>query len=153
LRPAATARFGKEALYRLSSQVLESAQRVHADLGSGLADEAYEHALRNAMAMDGLRFDADVEIALPSGGLGLDCGFRLGLLVEGCLVVEVRRLIQPAHVARLRRSLAAACLPCGLLIDFQAQPLRDGVRQVFSGLPSRPFSPSRQGAVSKQAAH
>ena len=103
-----TAKEGKEDLYELAGRVIGCALRVHSYLGPGLLESAE--------------------------GLDLDCGFRLDLLIEGKLVVEVKAISQllPLHIAQLRTYLRLSGTNCGLLINFNTRHLRDGIRQIYA---------------------
>ncbi|APV50730.1 hypothetical protein BWI17_14160 [Betaproteobacteria bacterium GR16-43] len=144
----------REHLYRLSNRILDGALEVHAQLGPGLAKDAYEAALCRTMTLDGLRYEMPREVPVGLGGLDLDGGIRLGLLVEECVVVEVEALahFHRRHVSRLRQCLAVTRHACGLLINFEVAHLPDGIHQVFCGMPSRPFSPSRSFSPSLPSA-
>lgn len=142
------AKEGKEDLYRLSGRVIGSAMRVHSQLGPGLLEAAYEACLCRALSTDGLRFEKQRAVPLHFEGLNLDCGFRLDLLVEGRLVVEIKAVTQllPVHLSQLRTYLRLSGHACGLLINFNTKHLREGIRQLYSSYPSPPSPPSLPSA-------
>jgi GxxExxY protein len=115
--------------------------RVHSRLGPGLLESAYEACLCRALALEGLAFEKQRGVPVQYEGLRLDCGFRLDLLVEGEVLVEVKAIadILPIHIAQLRTYLKLSGHECGLLINFNTLHLRNGIRQLSS---SRRPSPS-----------
>ena len=123
---------GEENLLELSGKIIGSALRVHSALGPGLLEHAYEACLCRALSTDHLTFMKQQEIALHFEGLNLDCGFRLDLLVEDRIVVEIKAVPQilSLHLAQLRTYLKLSGRPLGLIINFNVLHLRDGIRQV-----------------------
>ena len=116
-------------LEALTSKVIHGAMRVHSFFGPGLLESAYELALCHELAEARLEFRRQVPVPVVYRDLPLDCGFRLDLLVEGTLAVEIKsieRLLR-IHESQLMTYLRLANLPVGLLINFNVGHLRHGI--------------------------
>jgi GxxExxY protein len=116
----------------LSSRVLGCAIEVHRQLGPGLLESAYRTCLAYELQSAGLRFVAEKPIGLSYKGVELDCGFRIDLLVEDSLAIELKTVdrLLPVHSAQLLTYMRLANLRVGLLMNFQARVLRDGIQRL-----------------------
>ena len=109
--------------------------KVHSALGPGLLESAYEACLSRALATEGLRFERQVPVPIAFDGMNLDCGFRLDLLVEDKVIIEVKSVdsLLAIHDSQLLTYLKISSRPLGLLINFNVAHLRTGIRRrVFS---------------------
>ena len=97
-------------------------------LGPGLLESAYEACLAYELRQQGLVVETQVALPVVYRGVRLDCGYRVDLLVEGSLIVEVKAVSEIASVHK-------AQLPLGLLINFHSELLTRGVRRVVNHLP------------------
>ena len=115
----------------LTRQIIGAAIEVHRLLGPGLLESAYEECLCHKLAIRGLRFQKQKPVPLVYKGTKLDCGFRLDLLVEGRVVVELKSIdgLGPIHEAVLLTYLRLSGHESGLLINFNVSVLKDGVRR------------------------
>jgi len=120
----------------LSHQVIGAAIEVHKALGPGLLESAYEACLAYELREQGLAVEAQVALPVVYRDVRLDCGYRVDLLVEGSLIVEVKAVseIASVHKAQLLSYLRLAQLPLGLLINFHSELLTRGVRRVVNHL-------------------
>jgi GxxExxY protein len=116
----------------LSSRVIGCAIEVHRQLGPGLLESAYRTCLAYELQSAGLRFVAEMPIGLSYKGVELDCGFRIDLLIEDSLVIELKTVdrLLPVHSAQLLTYMKLANLRVGLLMNFQARVLRDGIQRL-----------------------
>jgi GxxExxY protein len=116
----------------LSGRIIGCAIEVHRQLGPGLLESAYRTCLAYELQPAGLRFVAEKPIGLSYKGVELDCGFRIDLLVEDSLVVELKAVdrLLPVHGAQLLTYMKLANLRTGLLMNFQARVLRDGIQRL-----------------------
>ncbi|MEO5694871.1 MAG: GxxExxY protein [Usitatibacter sp.] len=116
----------------MSGAVIGSAMQVHAALGPGLLESAYEECLCRQLSLDGLPFRRQVEVPVEYAGLQLDCGFRLDLLVAEKLIVELKSVaaVTPVHRAQLLTYLKLSRMPLGLIFNFNVVHLRDGLSRV-----------------------
>jgi GxxExxY protein len=119
----------------LSHKVLGAAIEVHRVLGPGLLESVYESALCREFSLRGIQFKRQKRLPVAYKGQLLDCDFRLDLLVAETIIVEVKAAekIMPIHKAQLLSYLKLHDLWLGLLINFNVELLRDGIRRVLNG--------------------
>jgi GxxExxY protein len=115
----------------LTRQIIGAAIEVHKLLGPGLLESAYEDCLCHELALRGIHFEKQKPIPLVYKGTKLECGFRLDLLVEGEVVVELKSVdgLGPIHEAIILTYLRLSGRSIGLLINFNVPVLKDGVRR------------------------
>jgi GxxExxY protein len=115
----------------LSERIIGAAIEVHRALGPGLLESAYEACLAKEFARQGISFRRQVELPLVYKDELVDCGFRLDFLVEDLVIVELKAVDQllSIHDAQLLTYLKLAKLRLGLLINFNARVVADGVRR------------------------
>lgn len=116
----------------ISQKVLGCAIEVHRTLGPGLLETIYEKALAQELKDAGLRFAAQVQLPVIYKGRDLGCGFRIDLLVENSVVVELKTVDQlaPIHEAQLLTYLKLSGHHIGLLINFNVPLLKHGVKRL-----------------------
>jgi len=117
---------------RLTSKIIGAAVEVHRSLGPGLLESAYEHCLAHELALRGIPFERQVMLPVLYKGVNVDCGFRIDLLVEREVVVEVKAVeaLHPLHQAQLLTYLKLGGWRVGLLINFNTGVLKDGIRRM-----------------------
>ena len=112
-----------------TGRIVSSAIEVHRELGPGLLESAYQPCLCRELALCGIEFCS--EVALPVGykGVYLDCGYRMDLVVENKVAVELKSVdkVLPIHQSQLLTYLRLSKLRVGLLINFNVRMLRDGI--------------------------
>ena len=116
----------------LTERVIGAAIEVHRALGPGLLESAYQECLCHELHLLGLSFEREVPLPVVYKGVRLDCGYRLDLVVEGRVIVELKtaeRLL-PIHEAQLLTYLRLAQIHTGLLLNFNAPVLRDGIKRM-----------------------
>ncbi len=123
-------------LNQLSQQVLDAAYRVHSALGPGLLESAYEHCLAYELGKQGVTVARQVSVPIVYDGLEIDAGFRIDLLVENRLIVEIKAVdaLLPIHQAQLLTYLKLANKRIGLLINFNVRSLKDGIKRMVLNL-------------------
>jgi GxxExxY protein len=115
-----------------SAKVIGACIEVHRQLGPGLLESAYEHCLAFELQQLGLRFERQRPVPVAYKGMLLDHGYRLDLVVEEEVVVEIKateRLL-PIHEAQVLTYLRLTGLRTGLLVNFGAETLRTGLRRL-----------------------
>jgi GxxExxY protein len=114
--------------------IIAAAIEVHRHLGPGLLESAYRECVCYELSQRGLVFSREVNLPLSYKGLKLDCSYRLDLLVEDEIVVELKSVEQtlPVHSAQLLTYLKAANIRLGLLINFNVPVLKDGIRRIVN---------------------
>jgi GxxExxY protein len=114
---------------RLTWTVISCAIAVHRVLGPGLLESAYFACMVVELRSRGLRVDLDVRVPVVYRGMKLDCGYRLDMLVEGIVVLELKVLatVLPIHEAQLVTYLKLTVKPVGLLLNFNVTVMKDGI--------------------------
>ena len=114
--------------------VVDAALQLHRDLGPGLLESVYEAVLSKMLEQRGLSVERQKPVPIHYQGVSLDEGFRLDLLVDGQLIVELKSVesIHPVHPKQLLTYLRLMRLPLGLLIHFGAPLLKDGLQRVVN---------------------
>lgn len=116
----------------LVTTVLDDAFAVHRDIGPGLLENVYEQLLANRLRQLGIKVDRQLPVGAQIEGLDFAEAFRLDLLVENKLVVEVKAIekLAPVHARQTLTYLRLMKLPLGLLINFGGITLKDGIKRV-----------------------
>jgi GxxExxY protein len=121
----------------LSSSVINAAIAVHKELGPGLLESVYQACMILELNNKGLRVESEVQVPVIYQGILVNGeGFRLDLLVEDSLVVELKSVekVQAVHKKQLLTYLRLARKPLGLLINFNEELLVNGVTRISNGL-------------------
>ena len=115
-----------------TEQIIGAAIAVHRALGPGLLESAYEACLSWELEARGVRFARQVALPVEYRGKLLEVGYRMDLVVEDCVIVELKAVEQltPLHDAQMLTYLKLARIPLGLLINFNVSLLKDGVRRM-----------------------
>ncbi|MGH9312097.1 MAG: GxxExxY protein [Vicinamibacterales bacterium] len=121
-------------LNRLTAIIIEAAMAVHRALGPGLLESAYITCLIFELRRRGLKVEEQRPVPLNYCGVKLDCGYRLDLVVEGLVIVEVKALerFAPIHTAQMLTYLRLTNCPVGLLLNFNAPILKEGLKRVLN---------------------
>ena len=115
----------------LTHRIIGAAIEVHRQLGPGLLESAYEECLARELSIKGLSFERQKPIPVIYKGVKLECGYRIDLLVERRIVVELKAIeqIAPIHEAIVITYLKLSGNSVGLLINFHVAILKDGIRR------------------------
>ncbi len=115
----------------LTSAIISAALEVHRALGRGLLESAYEECLCHELHIRGLRFLRQVELPIVYKTVRLDCGYRIDLLVEDAVVVELKAVdaLTDIHDAQLLTYMKLLHKRVGLLINFNVALLKNGIRR------------------------
>ena len=119
----------------ISGKIIELAINVHRELGPGMLEGAYEACLQFELARSGLKSETQLKLPIIYQGLKLDAGYRIDMLVEDSVIVELKSIerVMPIHEAQLLSYLRMSNLKLGLLLNFNQKLLRDGIRRVVNG--------------------
>lgn len=114
---------------QITDRVLAAAIEVHGSLGPGLLESVYEECLSHEFVLRGMAFERQVALPVSYKGILLDCGYRMDFVVEAAVVVELKCVerILPVHDAQLLTYLKLSGKRVGLLLNFNAPVLRDGI--------------------------
>ena len=126
-----------EQVNRLSSQVIGAAIEVHKILGPGLLESAYEECLAHELQLRGLSVERQKLLPLVYKGKQLDCGYRLDLVVENAIILELKSCdaIEPIHKAQVLTYLKLSGLSLGLLLNFNVPVMRESIVRLVNELP------------------
>ena len=113
----------------LTESIIGAAIEVHRELGPGLLESIYEECLCHELHLRGLRFQRQVELPVTYKGLKLDCGYKLDVVVEEQVVLELKSIEQilPIHHAQLLTYLRLSGKRIGLLMNFNVTVLKNGI--------------------------
>jgi GxxExxY protein len=119
----------------ITERIIGAAIAVHRELGPGLLESAYQAATSYELDKAGLCFERQRNVPVIYKGIALDCSYRLDLVVEGTVIVEIKVVdkLAPVHAAQLLTYLRITGCGVGLLINFNVPQLRDGIRRVVLG--------------------
>ena len=124
-------------LNELTSSIIAASIRIHQALGPGLLETAYLACLCYELRTLGLQLDTQKAIPLVYGDLKVDCAYRADLLVGRSVVVEVKAVdVQsPLHARQLHTYVKLAACPVGLLLNFGAPTMREGIKRIVNRFP------------------
>ena len=123
-----------------SEQVIGALIEVHRALAPGLLESAYEACLCHELRLRGLTFERQRAVGITYKGLTIDCGYRVDVLVEGRIVVELKAIerLLALHAAQLLTYMKLLTVSIGLLVNFNVTSMRQGLRRL--SLPPPPPS-------------
>lgn len=120
----------------LTGRIIGLAMRVHTVLGPGLLESAYEECLYYELKKNGLKVEKQKPLPLVYEEVHLECGYRVDLLVENKIIVEIKALesLHPIHSSQLLTYLKLSNCKLGLLINFNIPHLKDGIKRIANNL-------------------
>jgi len=112
-----------------TSSIIGAAIEVHRILGPGLLESAYEECLRHELHLRGINFRRQIELPVKYKDIKLDCGYRVDLIVQEEVVVELKCVerVLPVHEAQLLTYMRLTGISVGLLINFNVAQLTQGI--------------------------
>lgn len=121
-----------EPVERVGRAVVDAALAVHRALGAGLLESVYETCLAEELKQRGLRTERQVGVPVVYGDVRMDVGFRLDLLVEKCVVVEIKSIdaLASIHTAQVLTYLRFSGVRLGYLVNFNTTLLKHGLRRL-----------------------
>jgi GxxExxY protein len=120
----------------VSGAIVDAALEVHRTLGPGLLESIYQQALAYELRQRGLNVETEVPLPVIYKNIQFDLGYRLDLVVEGAVIVELKSVerLEPVHGKQLLTYLRLADKRLGLLINFNVELLKDGIRRIVNQL-------------------
>ncbi len=120
----------------LSKIIVDSAYKIHVALGPGLLESVYEVIMAHELEARGLMIVRQQPIPVVYEGVRLDLGFRADIIVAGKVIIEVKSIesIAPVHAKQVRIYLKLADLRLGMLINFNVNLIKDGIKRVVNNL-------------------
>ncbi len=134
----------RERLNLITEAIIGAAIDVHRALGPGFLESAYEACLTFELIQRGLKIEQQKPLPVIYKEVKLDCGYRLDLLVDKSVIVEIKAIdrLAPIHEAQLLSYLKLSGCKVGLLINFNVKLLKQGVRRVVNLFPDSPLKSS-----------
>ena len=119
---------------QISGDVVDEAIRIHRELGPGLLESVYDRVLAAALERRGYKVDRQVPIDIEYDGLRFEAAFRIDILVDDRLIVEVKsvELLNRAHAKQLLTYLRLTKRPVGLLLNFAGETMKEGIRRLVN---------------------
>src|SRR5580698_3463840 len=132
----------RDRLDQITRQIIGAAIEVHRAVGPGLLESAYQACLAYEVRQRGLKVEEQVALPVLYKDVRLDCGYRMDLLVEDSVIVEIKAVEQlcPIHDAQLLSYLRIAHKQVGLLINFHNRVLRHGLKRIVNEFPDSAIS-------------
>ena len=121
---------------KLSGEIIGATIEVHKVLGPGLLESAYEQCLCHELNLRGFSYKSQESLAVRYKGIKLDCGFRLDVVVEDAIILELKSCvkIEPIHKAQLLTYLKLSGFKLGLLLNFNVSLMREGIVRIVNEL-------------------
>ncbi len=116
----------------ITHEILDSAYKVHTALGPGLLESAYRTCLVYELRKKGLKVEEEKPLPLVYEEVKLDCGYRIDILVEDCVVVELKTVecFTEVHTAQVLTYLKLSGKHTGMLLNFYTKSLKDGIKRL-----------------------
>jgi GxxExxY protein len=121
---------------QVTEAVIGAAIEVHKALGPGLLESAYEECLCRELELRGIAYRRQVALPVTYKGIQSDCGYRLDILVENLVVIEIKTVedVLPIHEAQLLTYLKLGGWQAGLILNFNVPVLKQGIKRRVLGL-------------------
>ena len=121
----------------IAAKVVDAAYRIYHDLGPGLLETVYQKVLSHKLGQASLRVCQEVPFGIQYGDLSIKDAFRADLIVEDCLLVELKSVetLQPVHRKQVTTYLKLTQLRLGLLINFGSSLIKNGLERIANNLP------------------
>ena len=122
----------------ITGAIVDAALKIHMELGPGLLESVYEAVLARALEKRGFQVERQKIVRFEYDGMVFEEGLRLDLLVEGRVIVELKSVekLAPVHGKQVLTYLRLMDLPVGLLINFGAATLKEGLQRIVHHLPN-----------------
>lgn len=132
----------KERLDQITRRVIGAAIEVHKTVGPGLLESAYQVCLAFELREQGLKVEEQLPLPVIYKNVKLDCGYRIDLLVENEIVIEIKAIesLAPIHDAQLLSYLRLSRKRVGLLMNFYMRVLKDGLKRIVNEFPDSAHS-------------
>jgi GxxExxY protein len=132
----------KERLDQITRRTIGAAIEVHKSFGPGLLESAYEICMSYELRQLGYKIEQQKPLPIVYKDVKLDCGYRLDMVVEDAVIVEIKAVQQltPINDAQLLSYLRLSGMRGGLLINFHVRVLKNGLRRIVNEFPDSAFS-------------
>lgn len=126
----------KQDVDHITGKIIGAAIRIHSTLGPGLLESAYRACVVKELEGCGLNVQSEVQLPIVYNGLRIDAGYRLDVVVQNTVVIEIKAIasVLPVHKAQLLSYLTLGAYPVGLLINFHVLRLKHGITRMVNNL-------------------
>jgi iron complex transport system substrate-binding protein len=130
-------------LERIAASVIDCGFHIHKDIGPGLLESAYEALMAATLEQSGFRVKRQVPVTMNYRGVVVDNAFKIDLLIDDCLIVELKSVdrLAAVHGKQLLTYLRLSKMPLGILMNFGQATFKDGLRRVSNDYHSEKFKP------------
>jgi iron complex transport system substrate-binding protein len=130
----------------ITGEIVDAAYKLHMRLGPGLLESVYEMVLAKELQRRGLRVERQRTVSFEFDGMRFEDGFRVDILVEGVVVVELKSVenLAPVHSKQVLTYLRLLNLPVGLLLNFGAATMKEGLHRIVNHYVPSPSAPPRE---------
>lgn len=113
----------------LTEKIIGCAIEIHRITGPGLLESAYEKCMSREMALNGINFQLQVAVPIEYKGIRLNCGYRIDVLVEKRLIIELKSIekVQRIHHAQILTYMKLSKISTGLILNFNVELMKDGI--------------------------
>ena len=120
----------------VAQKIVDTAIKVHTALGPGLLESAYQKCMEYDLKNGGLRVDCELALPIKYGGLIIDAGYRIDMIVEDAVIVEHKTVekILPIHEAQLLTYLKMKNCKVGFLLNWNVPHMKDGIKRMVNNL-------------------
>ena len=121
----------------IATAVVKAAYKLHTGMGPGVFETVYEVCLAHELREHGYRVERQVPVPIVWDGIKFDEGFRADLIVDDCVLIELKSIqaLEPVHSKQVLTYLRLTKKRLGLLINFGAMRIKDGIKRIVNGLP------------------
>ena len=122
----------------IAREIVDCVVKVHKTLGPGLLESAYQTCLDYELCHRGLRVECEVDQPVQYGAITLDCGYRIDMLVEDCILIENKAVdqLRPIHQAQLLTYLKLRGCSLGFLINWNVSLIKNGIKRMVNNHPT-----------------
>ena len=120
----------------ITGQIVDSAVKVHSKLGAGLFERVYSVCLKHELSQRGLKVLSEVVLPVHYGGITIEVGYRIDMLVEDMVVIELKSVSEllPVHKAQVLTYLRLSRKEVGLLLNFNSARMKEGIVRVINSV-------------------
>jgi len=120
----------------IAKTIVDTAIQVHRALGPGLLESAYQHCYAHALRKRGLKVECEVELPVVFDDIKIDAGYRIDMLIEGCIIIENKTVDQllPIHEAQLLTYLKLRECRLGFLLNWNVPLMKQGIKRMVNNL-------------------
>jgi GxxExxY protein len=126
----------------IAARIVDASYHLHTGLGPGIFETVYEVSLAHEMRKHGYLVERQVAVPITWDGIKFDEGFRADLIIDNCVLVEVKSIaaLDPVHSKQVLTYLRLMDIRLGLLINFGEHLIKHGIKRIANGMPDEPPS-------------